>query len=117
MALRLHNTLTRRVEPFVPGRPPRVTVYACGPTVYGPVHIGNWSSFVFYDVVVRWLRESGFDVAYVENVTDVDDRIVQAVAKTGESSVAFTKRWEEAFFRGMDLLGCARADHHPRATE
>src|SRR5262245_61583305 len=117
MSLRIHNSLTRKIEPFQPGNRSRVTVYGCGPTVYGHVHIGNWTSFVFYDVVVRWLRESGYGVTYVENITDIDDRIIQSIAKSGEDRAAFTKRWEDAFFEGMDLLGCVRADHHPRATE
>jgi cysteinyl-tRNA synthetase len=117
MALHLHNSLTRRLEPFVPAHPPRVTVYGCGPTVYGHVHIGNWSSFVFYDVAVRWLRASGYQVVYANNITDVDDRIITAVAKSGEDRAAFTARWEQAYYDGMDALGIRRADHHPRAAE
>jgi len=117
MALHLHNSLTRRLEPFVPGHPPKVTVYACGPTVYSYVHIGNWSSSVFFDVLVRWLRASGYQVTFTKNITDVDDRIITAIAKTGEDRATFTKRWETVFFDGMRALGCVTADHHPRATE
>jgi cysteinyl-tRNA synthetase len=117
MALHLHNSLTRRLEPFVPAHPPKVTVYACGPTVYNHVHIGNWSSSIFFDVLVRWLRASGYQVTFTKNITDVDDRIITAIARTGEDREAFTRRWEQVFFDGMRTLGCVKADHHPRATE
>jgi cysteinyl-tRNA synthetase len=117
MALHLHNSLTRRLEPFVPAHPPKVTVYACGPTVYNHVHIGNWSSSVFFDVLVRWLRASGYDVTFTKNITDVDDRIITTIAKTGEDRATFTRRWEQVFFDGMATLGCVPATHHPRATE
>jgi len=117
MALHLHNSLTRRLEPFVPAHPPQVTVYACGPTVYSHVHIGNWSSSVFFDVLVRWLRASGYQVTFTKNITDVDDKIIQAIAKTGEDRAAFTQRWEKVFFDGMKALGCVPADHHPRAAD
>jgi cysteinyl-tRNA synthetase len=117
MALSLHNSLTRQIEPFRPAHPPKVTVYGCGPTVYNHVTIGNWSSFIFFDVLVRWLRASGYQVTYVENLTDIDDRILKAIATTGEDRAAFTRRWEQVFLDGMKALGCLPADHHPRASE
>jgi cysteinyl-tRNA synthetase len=117
MALRIHNTLTRKVEDFVPRSPPEVTVYACGPTVYDHVHIGNWSSFLFYDVVVRWLRRSGYRVRYVSNVTDVDDKTIRDAKKAGVSLKDFTRRLEEEYFRARRLLGSIEPDADPRATE
>src|SRR5213075_737941 len=81
MPLRFHNTLTRRLEDFAPERPPVVTLYACGPTVYDHVHIGNWSAFLFYDVVVRRLQRRGYRVHFVSNVTDVDDKTIRGSRK------------------------------------
>lgn len=117
MPLHLHNSLTRRLEPFVPAGPPRVTVYACGPTVYSHVHIGNWSSFVFFDVVVRWLRASGWQVTFAKNITDVDDKIIAGMAATGEDLATFTRRWEASYVEGLAALGCRAADLRPHATE
>ena len=95
MGLRLHNTLTRTTEEFVPRNPPEVTVYSCGPTVYDHVHIGNWSAFLFYDVVVRWLKRSGYRVRYVSNVTDVDDKTIRDAKKAGVSLKEFTGRYDQ----------------------
>ncbi len=117
MALRFHNTLTRRIEDFVPARPPEVTVYACGPTVYNHVHIGNWSSFLFYDVVVRWLRRRGYKVRFVSNVTDVDDKTIRDAQKAGKSLTDFTRHHEAEYLKTRRLLGCVEADAYPRATE
>jgi cysteinyl-tRNA synthetase len=117
MPLRFHNTLTRRVEEFHPANPPRVTVYACGPTVYGHAHIGNWSSFLFFDVVVRWLKQRGYQVRFVTNVTDVDDKTIRDSIKGGETLEAFTRRWEKAYLDGRKTCGCVEADAYPRATE
>ena len=117
MALRLYNTLTRKVEAFRPGAPPAVTLYACGPTVYNHVHIGNWSSFLFYDVVVRWLQASGYRVTYVSNVTDVEDKIIRDAKKAGLGLRAFTDRYTAEYMADRERLGLLPADHYPRATE
>jgi cysteinyl-tRNA synthetase len=117
MPLRFHNTLTRRVEEFAPANPPQVTLYACGPTVYNHVHIGNWSSFLFYDVVVRWLSRRGFRVRFVHNITDVDDKTIRDSKKTGQSLSDFTRGYEKTYLESRRLLGCVEADAYPRATE
>ena len=117
MPLRFRNTLTRRVEDFVPQRPPEVTLYACGPTVYDHVHIGNWSAFLFYDVVVRRLRRKGYRVRFVSNVTDVDDKTIRGSRKAGLPLSEFTRRYEDDYLRDRRLLGCLEADAYPRATE
>src|SRR3990172_6190937 len=83
MSLRLYNTLTRRVEPFVPLSPPRVTLYTCGPTVYNYAHIGNFRTFLFQDLLRRYLEPQGFDVLHIINLTDVDDRTIKAAAAAG----------------------------------
>lgn len=117
MPLSVYNTLTRRLEDFVPQDPPRVTIYACGPTVYNHVHIGNWFAFTFNDVVVRWMREAGYDVTFVMNITDVDDKIIRDSQAAGEARAAFTERWTQVFFDGLKTLGALPADHYPRATD
>lgn len=118
MPLQLYNSLSRRVEPFQPVDPKRVAVYACGPTVYNHVHIGNWSLFTVADVLVRWLRESGYTVVYVQNITDVEDKIIRDSRAAGEDLATFTGRWAGAFLQGMeDLDNKRQVDHFPRATE
>ena len=117
MPLSLYNSLSRRVEPFRPLDPERVTVYACGPTVYSHVHIGNWSLFTVADIFVRWLRESGYAVTYVQNITDVEDKIIRDSRAAGESRETFTGRWTDAYLDGMRTLGSLdQVDHFPRAT-
>ena len=82
MALRLYNTLTQEVQPFAPLTDNTVRMYTCGPTVYDFAHIGNFRTFVFYDLLRRWLRASGFRLDHVMNITDVDDKIIRnAVAQ------------------------------------
>lgn len=117
MPLSLYNSLTRRVEAFEPLNAERVTVYACGPTVYNHVHIGNWSLAMVSDVLVRWLRESGYTVVYVQNITDVEDKIIRDAQAVGVDRESFTKRWAAVYFEGMDALGMtAQVDHFPWAT-
>lgn len=117
MSLSVYNTLTRTLEPFTPAQPGIVRVYACGPTVYNHVHVGNWFAFTFDDVLVRWLRDSGYKVTYVMNITDVDDKIIRDSLAAGETREVFTERWTKVFFEGLQLLGFEPADHYPRATE
>src|ERR1043165_8674756 len=83
MGLSLYNTLSRRVEPFTPVAPPRVTLYSCGPTVGNYAHIGNFRTFLFVDLLRRWLEASGYDVYHIMNLTDVDDRIIAEPGKRG----------------------------------
>ncbi len=118
MPLVLYDSLTRSARPFVPRDARRVTVYACGPTVYDHVHIGNWSLAVVADVLVRWLRESGYPVTYVQNITDVEDKIIRDSQAAGQSRATFTQRWEALYLEGMEALRArAQVNHFPRATE
>ena len=116
MTLRLFNTLTRQLEDFSPLAPPKVTLYTCGPTVWNYAHIGNFRTFVFEDVLRRYLEYSGYQVLHVMNLTDVDDRTIGAANKAGVSLVAHTAPYAEAFFADRDYLRLEPAQHYPRAT-
>ena len=85
MAIKLYNTLSRSLEEFQPLDPPNVGVYGCGPTVYDYAHIGNYRSFLVYDLLHRYLEWSGFQVRFIVNLTDVDDRTIEAAARRGGS--------------------------------
>ena len=117
MALRFYNTLTRELEEFRPLDPPHVSVYACGPTVYRAPHIGNFRTFVFDDVLHRYLEWKGFDVRFVMNLTDVEDKIIDAAVAAGVPIENVTRPIVDAFFADLDTLGIRRVDHYPRATE
>ncbi|MBI2401167.1 MAG: cysteine--tRNA ligase [Gemmatimonadetes bacterium] len=117
MSLRLYNTLTRRVEPFVPLAPPRVTLYTCGPTVYNYAHIGNFRTFLFEDLLRRHLEAQGFDVLHIMNLTDVDDRTIKAAAAAGVPLAQHTEPFVRAFFEDRDYLRIRPAHVYPRATE
>ncbi|HEX9728737.1 MAG TPA: cysteine--tRNA ligase [Gemmatimonadales bacterium] len=117
MALRLYNTLTRTIEPFTPLHPPRVAIYACGPTVWNVAHIGNFRTFLFTDLLRRYLAHTGHDVFMVMNLTDVDDRIIAAAGEARETVAAFTARFASLFFEDRDFLRIIPAHVYPRATE
>lgn len=117
MGLRLYNSLTRRIEPFEPLTPPRVTFYMCGPTVWTYAHLGNFRTFILGDLLSRYLEYSGFDVLYVMNITDVDDRLIKASAEGGRTLAEHTQPFIDAFFQDRDYLRIRPADVYPRATE
>jgi hypothetical protein len=116
MPLRLYNTLSRSLEAFQPLVPGQVGVYACGPTVYRPPHIGNFRTFVFNDVLHRYLEWKGWDVRFVMNLTDVEDKIIAAAIAQGVPVEAITVPQIEAFFADLRTLGIRPADSFPRAT-
>jgi len=119
MALKLFNTLSRSVQEFVPLDPAgkRVGMYCCGPTVYDFAHIGNWRTFVFGDLVRRYLEFKGYNVQHVMNITDVDDKIIKRVSETKTSLREFTGKFESAFFDDLKTLNCRLPSETPRATE
>jgi cysteinyl-tRNA synthetase len=117
MPLQLHNSLTRRKEPFVPGNPDRVTMYACGPTVYNPPHIGNARAAVVYDVLYRVLKRHYANVVYARNITDVDDKINQAAIDQGVPISTISARYTEVYHRDMAALGVLPPVIEPRATD
>ncbi len=115
--LKIHNTLTREKETFTPIEPGRVRMYVCGITVYDYCHIGHARMMMAFDVVRRWLRASGYDVTYVRNITDIDDKIIRRAAENGEPIGALTERFIAAMNEDADALGIERPDHEPRATD
>ena len=117
MSLRLHDTLAGSASDFVPREAGEVGIYSCGPTVYGPVHIGNFRSFLYPDLLVRYLRYRGFTVKWVMNITDVDDKIIRGAAATGEPIAVLTERWTAHFLTDAAALRMTLPDVMPRATD
>ena len=116
MTLRLHNTLTGAKEEFQPLEPGRVTMYTCGPTVWNFAHIGNLRAFLFYDLVRRHLRVSGFRLEHVLNLTDIDDRILDQAMHARTTISEYTRPYEQAFLEDMATLRAERVEHYPKAT-
>ena len=117
MTLRIHNTLTRALEPFSPLEPGHVRMYVCGMTVYDLCHLGHARSMVAFDVVQRWLKASGLRVTYVRNVTDIDDKIIKRAVENGETIRALTDRMVDALHQDADALGIERPTLEPRAMD
>ena len=114
---RLYNTMTRAVEPFAPADGQTVKLYACGPTVYNPAHIGNFRTFLFEDLLRRTLRLRGWSVVQVMNLTDVDDKIIAKAAKEGKQIGDITRPMSEIFHADRQYLRIEDAEHYPRATD
>ncbi|MEJ9210767.1 cysteine--tRNA ligase [Bacillus smithii] len=117
MSIQLYNTLTRRKETFIPLEEGKVKMYVCGPTVYNYIHIGNARPAIVFDTVRRYLEFRGYDVQYVSNFTDVDDKLIRAARELGEDVPTLANRFIHAYFEDVEALGCKRADIHPRVTE
>ena len=115
--LKIYNTLTRDKQDFKPIEPNKVRMYVCGMTVYDYCHLGHARVMVVFDMVYRWLKASGYDVTYVRNITDIDDKIIKRAAENGESIHALTQRFIAAMHEDADALGVQRPDHEPRATQ
>ena len=117
MSLKVYNTATRSVNKFEPLEEGRVRVYACGPTIYDHAHIGNFRSFLFFDLVHRYLEWCGYKVSFVMNLTDVDDKVIEAAARDGVSLEEHTRPFGEVFLADSMVLGIRPADVYPRATK
>lgn len=114
--LHIHNSLTRTKEEFVPLTPGMVRMYVCGMTVYDLCHLGHARVFVVFDMATRWLRASGYQVEYVRNITDIDDKIIKRAAENGETPGALTERFIEEMHQDERALGVLPPSHEPRAT-
>ncbi|PLX81080.1 MAG: cysteine--tRNA ligase [Desulfuromonas sp.] len=117
MSLRLYNTLSGRKEPFEPRVPGKVGMYVCGVTVYDYCHIGHARANIVFDTIFRYLRYAGFDVTYVRNYTDVDDKIINRANQRGISSRELAEEFIRAFDEDMQALGLCKPTHEPRATD
>ncbi|GAB1393764.1 cysteine--tRNA ligase [Rhodocyclaceae bacterium] len=115
--LKIYNSLARATQNFVSIEPGKVRMYVCGMTVYDYCHLGHGRVMVVFDMVTRWLRASGYQVNYVRNITDIDDKIIKRAAENGETVRALTDRFIAAMHEDADALGVLRPDHEPRATE
>ena len=116
MTLRLHDTAARAVREFTPLSPGKASLYLCGATVQAPPHIGHVRSAVNFDILVRWLAASGYQVTFCRNVTDIDDKIIKTARGEGTAWWAVAERNQRAFTRAYDALGCQPPDVEPRAT-
>ncbi|MBQ9390209.1 MAG: cysteine--tRNA ligase [Synergistaceae bacterium] len=117
MSLVLFNDLTRKKETFTPIKEGHVSFYSCGPTVYGYIHIGNARPFVVFDVLRRWLEHEGYDVTFVQNFTDIDDKMIHRAHKENTTVRELADKFIAQYFSDADALGIRRADVYPRATE
>jgi cysteinyl-tRNA synthetase len=117
MTLRVYNTLSGEKELFQPVQPGKVGIYLCGPTVYKPAHIGHAVGPVIFDVIKRYLTFKGFQVTWVVNVTDVEDKLIAAAAEAGTTVPALARELENRYVDAMAALGVRSIDHMPRASE
>lgn len=115
--MKIYNTLTRQKEEFIPLEDKKIKMYVCGPTVYNYFHIGNARPFIVFDAFRNYMTYRGYDVNYVQNFTDVDDKIINKAIQEGISPDEVAEKYIEEYFKDADALGIKRADVHPRVTE
>ncbi|MFH0793596.1 MAG: cysteine--tRNA ligase, partial [bacterium] len=115
--LQLYNTFTRKKEEFRPANPPQVLMYNCGPTVYDSFHIGNARNFVVVDVLRRYLQYKGYKVKFVQNLTDIDDKIIRRAQESNCSAEEIATKYTNFYFEKAAALGIRNADVHPKATD
>ena len=115
--MKLYNTMTRQKEEFVPLSPGKVKMYSCGPTVYNFFHIGNARPFIVFDTLRRYFEYKGYDVTFVQNFTDVDDKLINRAAEENSTVGEIAEKYIDAYFEDATALGIEKASVHPRATE
>ncbi len=115
--LKIYNSMTQQKEVFTPIHPGKVNIYVCGPTVYDFAHVGNGRTYAAFDVVIRYLRWRGYDVTYVRNITDIDDKIINRANENKEDFQAVVERYTNAIHEDFEALGLLSPNHEPRATE
>lgn len=117
MSIHIYNTLTRKKEEFIPIEENKVKMYVCGPTVYNYIHIGNARPAIVFDTVRRYFEFRGYDVNFVSNFTDVDDKLIKAANQLGVDVPTIANRFIDAYFEDVSALGCKQANVHPRVTD
>ncbi len=115
--MKIYNTMTRQKEEFVPLHPGKVGIYACGPTVYNFFHIGNARPFIVFDVLRRYFRHLGYDVTFVQNFTDIDDKLIRRANEEGTTVPEIAEKYIKEYYTDAEGLGVEKADVHPRATK
>jgi len=115
--LQLYNSLTRKVEPFVPREDKKIHMFVCGPTVYDSVHLGNARTFTVFDVVAKWLRHIGYEVTYLQNITDIEDKIIARAAAKGRDPLEYAREYDQKFRDDMRALGNTAVSTYAPATE
>lgn len=115
--MKLFNTLTKEKENFVPIEPGKIKMYACGPTVYNYFHIGNARTFMTFDAMRRYFQYRGYEVTFVQNFTDVDDKIIKRAQEEGITPKEVSEKYIQEYFKDAESLGIQRADFHPKVTE
>ncbi len=117
MTIQISNTLTAKKEPFIPLKEGIVTMYVCGVTPYDEVHLGHARAYVTFDIIKRHLEHSGYGVKFIQNFTDVDDKIIKRAAEKGTTPAALAETFIKDYFSQMDKLNVKRADDYPRVTK
>ncbi|MDP8209744.1 MAG: class I tRNA ligase family protein, partial [Candidatus Stygibacter australis] len=115
--MRIYNTMTRKKEEFIPVEAGKVKMYDCGPTVYNYFHIGNARNLLVFDVIRRYFQFKGFEVTYVQNITDIDDKIIAQAIAEGISTGDVTAKYITAFMEDLDKLDILKPDFQPKATQ
>ncbi len=116
MALKIYNTLTKKKEDFIPIQESKVKIYVCGPTVYNYFHIGNARPFIVFDAFRHFLEYLGYQVTYVQNITDIEDKIIKAANEENVSTTEIASKYTKAFFEDIEKLGIRKADYYPKAS-
>jgi cysteinyl-tRNA synthetase len=117
MSIVVSDTLTRTTRPLEPIDPPRIRLFVCGPTVYDAAHLGHAKTYTQFDFIVRWLRWRGYEVEYLQNITDIDDKIIDRAAREGVSTSELTERFEQLYLEDMAALGNTSVDTYARASD
>ena len=118
MAIKVYNTLSRQIEDFVPMNGNDVKMFVCGQTVYDDAHIGHAKVYINFDVIASWLRKSGFNLKYVQNITDVEDKIIARAAESGTTPEELARHFEERFMEDMSALNVKRnVDAYMRSSD
>jgi cysteinyl-tRNA synthetase len=115
--MEIYNTLTRQKEKFIPRQAGKVSIYVCGPTAYNYIHLGNARPLVFFDTVRRYFQQKGYEVRYIQNFTDIDDKIIKRALEEKDDPLRLAQRYIDEYFKDADALNVKRADNHPRVSE
>ena len=115
--MKVYNTMTRKKEEFTPINENRIKMFVCGPTVYDKSHIGHGRTYIAFDVIARYLKYKGYSIFYLQNITDIDDKIIKRANELGVEPLKLAKEFEELYFHDMELLGVNNVNFYARAME